>query len=106
MPEITGYSDHITPMVLLSLNTGMRQGELFSLAWESVDLSRKTITVLASHSQGNTTRVIPLKPEALAVLKTIKPEHAKGLVSVASDRRQIQQRQKSMGRNHQVSKGA
>ncbi len=80
MPKITGYSDHITPMVLLSLNTGMRQGELFSLAWESVDLSLKTITVLASHSKGNNTRVIPLNAEALAVLTTIKPEHAKGLV--------------------------
>lgn len=80
MPEIKGYSDHMTPMVLLSLNTGMRQGELFSLAWESVDLSMRTITVLASHSKGNTTRVIPLNAEALAVLTTIKPDPAKGLV--------------------------
>jgi integrase len=80
MPEITGYSDHITPMVLLSLNTGMRQGELFSLEWESVDLTRKTITVLASHSKGNTTRVIPMNTEAMTVLSTIKPNQAKGLV--------------------------
>jgi integrase len=80
MPEINGYCDHITPMVLLSLNTGMRQGELFSLAWESVDLSIKTLTVLASHSKGNNTRVIPLNVEAHAVLTTIKPETAKGLV--------------------------
>ena len=80
LPEITGYCDHITPMVLLSLNTGLRQGELFSLAWESVDLARKTSTVLASHSKGNTTRVIPLNAEALAVLTTIKPEVAAGLV--------------------------
>jgi integrase len=80
MPEIVGYCDHITPMVLLSLNTGMRQGELFSLAWESVDLSLKTITVLASHSKGNNTRLIPLNPEAHAVLKEIKPHAAKGLV--------------------------
>ena len=80
MPEITGYCDHITPMVLLSLNTGMRQGELFSMAWESVDLSLKTITVLASHSKGNNTRVIPLNPEAHAVLTAIKPNPAKGLV--------------------------
>lgn len=79
-PEIKGYCDHITPMVLLSLNTGMRQGELFTLAWESVDLSLKTITVLASHSKGNTTRMIPLNTEALAVLTTIKPASAKGLV--------------------------
>jgi len=80
MPEINGYCDHMTPMVLLSLNTGMRQGELFSLAWESVDLSLKTITVLASHSKGNNTRMIPLNAEALAVLTTIRPDPAKGLV--------------------------
>jgi integrase len=80
MPEIKGYCDHITPMVLLSLNTGMRQGELFSLAWESVDLSLKTITVLASHSKGNTTRTIPLNTETLAVLTAIKPDPAKGFV--------------------------
>jgi integrase len=80
MPEIAGYCDHMTPMVLLSLNTGMRQGELFSLAWESVDLRLKTISVLASHSKGNKTRTIPLNAEAHAVLTTIKPEVAKGLV--------------------------
>lgn len=80
MPEIKGYCDHLTPMVLLSLNTGMRQGELFSLAWESVDLSLRTITVLASHSKGNNTRVIPLNTEAHAVLTTIRPDPAKGLV--------------------------
>lgn len=80
LPEISGYCDHITPMVILSLNTGVRQGELFSLAWEQVDLQMKTITVLASHSKGNTTRVVPLNAEALAVLTTIKPEVATGLV--------------------------
>lgn len=80
LPEITGNCDHMTPMVLLSLNTGMRQGELFSLAWESVDLERRTITILASHSKGNATRVIPLNAEALAVLTAIRPEPAKGLV--------------------------
>lgn len=80
MPEIKGYYDHITPMVLLALNTGMRQGELFSLAWELVDTTLKTITVLASHSKGNKTRTIPLNTEALAVLKAIKPHPAKELV--------------------------
>jgi integrase len=80
MPEISGYCDHMTPMVLLSLNTGMRQGELFSLQWSAVDMDRKTLTVLASHSKGNKTRTIPLNTEAHAVLTTIKPEAAKGLV--------------------------
>jgi len=82
-PEIEGYSDHITPMVLLTLNTGMRQGELFSLAWEAVDLRMKTISVLASHSKGNATRTIPLNTEAQAVLVAIRPAGAKGLVFVS-----------------------
>jgi integrase len=80
LPDITGYCDHMAPMVLLSLNTGLRQGELFSLAWEQVDMKLRTITVLASHSKGNTTRTIPLNAEALAVLTAIKPERAAGLV--------------------------
>ncbi len=80
LPEIVGYCDHMTPMVLLSLNTGLRQGELFSLAWEQVDMRLKTITVLARHSKGNSTRTVPLNTEALSVLTTIKPEPAAGLV--------------------------
>lgn len=80
LPEITGFSDHLTPMVLLGLNTGLRQGELFALTWENVDLQRKTITVLASHSKGNATRHVPLNAEALSVLTTIKPEVTTGLV--------------------------
>lgn len=81
LPEVTGNCDHMTPMVLLSLNTGIRQGELFSLAWENVDLERRTITILASHSKGNATRVIPLNAEAHAVLVAIKPKDAaRGLV--------------------------
>lgn len=80
MPDIVGYSDHITPMVLLSLNTGVRQGELFSLTWEQIDLGLRTLTVLASHAKGNATRSIPLNAEALKVLTAIKPESAAGLV--------------------------
>ena len=80
MPEITGYADHITPMVILSMNTGLRQGELFGLAWEQVDLTLRTLTVLASHAKGNATRTVPLNDEALAVLTGIKPADAAGLV--------------------------
>jgi integrase len=80
MPEIKGYADHMTPMVLVSLNTGLRQGELFSLTWAQIDFQHKTLAVLASNSKGNATRVVPLNAEALQVLTTIKPEKAAGLV--------------------------
>jgi integrase len=80
MPDITGYCDHVTPMVLLSINTGLRQGEMFAATWEQVDLERRTLTVLASHAKGNATRVIPLNDEAMTVLQAIKPEKACGLI--------------------------
>ncbi len=80
LPEIKGYSDHITPMVLISLNTGVRQGELFAMQWEFVDLERRNLTVLASHSKGSRTRNIPLNAEACSVFAAIKPTDAKGLV--------------------------
>lgn len=80
LPEITGYCDHMTPMVLLSINTGLRQGELFAATWEQVDIERRTLTVLASHAKGNATRTVPLNDEAIAVLQAIKPEKANGLL--------------------------
>lgn len=80
MPEITGYSDHLHPMVLLSLNTGIRKGELFSMTWEQIDMTNRVLTVIASNSKGKRTRSIPLNPEAMSVLTAIKPEHARGLV--------------------------
>jgi integrase len=80
MPERERYADHLTPMVLLSMNTGLRQGELFSLEWNQIDLRLKTLVVLASHAKGNATRTVPLNAEALAVLVAIEPEPAKGLV--------------------------
>jgi integrase len=83
LPEIGGYADHLTPMVLLSLNLGLRQGELFAMRWENVNLERRTVTVLASHSKGNRTRTIPLNAEALGVLTAIKPDPARGLVFVS-----------------------
>ena len=53
---------------------------IVQLAWENIDLRLKTLTVLASHSKGNATRVVPLNAEALNVLMTIKPRDATGLV--------------------------
>jgi integrase len=80
LPLIADYCDHLTPMVLLSLNTGMRRGELFGLTWEAVDVDKKLVAVRAETSKGNKTRFIPLNPEALDVLTKIKPVVAAGLV--------------------------
>lgn len=70
LPEVPrdGYSDHLTPMVLLSLNTGMRYGELAGLEWPAIDFSARVLTVTGRTSKGAKTRHIPLNDEAADVL--------------------------------------
>jgi integrase len=45
------FADYLKPLVMLSLNTGLRRGEAFSLKWADVDLIRNQITV-----QGHTAK--------------------------------------------------
>ena len=63
-----GYMDHLTPVVLLAMNTGMRRGELLSLEWSDIDLGAKIITVQARNAKSGKQRHIPLNAEALRVV--------------------------------------
>jgi len=63
-----GFPDHVHPMVLLLMNTGMRRGEMFNLRWQDVDFNNKRITVVGNTSKTGQTRYIPLNDEAFRVL--------------------------------------
>ncbi|GLQ00103.1 recombinase [Methylophaga thalassica] len=63
-----GFPDHVHPMVLLLINTGMRRGEMFNLRWQDVDFVNKRITVVGNTSKTGQTRYIPLNKEAFRVL--------------------------------------
>lgn len=68
------FADHLKPLVLLSVNTGMRRGEVFNLTWADIDLSNKVLTVEGTTAKSGQTRHIPLNKEALATLTDWKDQ--------------------------------
>ncbi|MGJ8694525.1 MAG: tyrosine-type recombinase/integrase [Thalassotalea sp.] len=62
------YPDHVTPVVLLAMNTGMRRGEMLSLEWHHINLERKVLTIVYDKTKSGQTRHIPLNNEAYNAL--------------------------------------
>jgi integrase len=78
LPSLPNFGDHLTPAVLLSMNTGVRRGELLALRWHNVDTKGKQITIDGSTAKSRQTRHIPLNDEALDVLKKWKSQAPDG----------------------------
>jgi integrase len=70
------YTDHLAPLVLTALHTGLRRGELFSLTWGDVALTRAVVTVRGDEAKSQQTRHVPLNREVLRVLRDWQPEGA------------------------------
>lgn len=62
------FSDHLKPLTILSLNTGVRRGELFNLTWKDIDLTHKNLTIAGEGAKSDQTRHIPLNTEALQII--------------------------------------
>lgn len=78
LPTLPYYGDHLTPAVLLSVNTGVRRGELLALAWANVDLRGKQITIEGSTAKSAQTRHLPLNEEAVNVLMRWREQRGEG----------------------------
>ncbi|MGB3480337.1 MAG: tyrosine-type recombinase/integrase [bacterium] len=59
-------ADHLRPIVITALNTGMRKGEILGLKWSDVDMINKAITV--KFSKNHESRSIPINDELYATL--------------------------------------
>jgi integrase len=81
LPSIDGYfADHLKPMVLLGINTGLRRGEIFNLNWSDIDFGKKTLTVEGATSKSGQTRHVHLNSEIMPLLKEWKKQSKGGLV--------------------------
>lgn len=60
---------HLLPVVVLTLQTGMRKGEVSGLLWQEVDLNRKVIHLSGNRTKNGSGRTIPLNPTALGVIR-------------------------------------
>ena len=67
--------DHLKGPVLIGFYIPMRQGEIFQLTWDKVDILRKYIR-LGQETKNKTGRVIPLHPKILDYLNRLpRPIH-------------------------------
>lgn len=78
--------DYLRVMVVVSLLTGLRRGELFKLTWPAIDFNKNVLTVYRATSKTKKrSRHIPLTPRARATLLKWKPKDASGLVFPNAD---------------------
>jgi len=63
------YADHIMPIILVALNTGMRRGEIFQLTWDNVSFKNNIITVTADTAKSSRKRYINMNKETQRVLE-------------------------------------
>lgn len=80
------YADHLKPMVLLALNTGLRFGEQANLMWADIDLDRAILTVHGFKAKSRRTRHIPLNKTALSVLSKWRSQRGDGSGLVFSNK--------------------
>ncbi len=67
------FSDYLHPMVLLTMNTGLRRGEMLQLKWSDVNLLQRKVVIRGDNAKSGKTRYVPLNDEALSTLQRWQP---------------------------------
>lgn len=74
---------HLKAILICALDTGMRQGEIFSLRWRDVDLEERLLNIQAFHTKTMKERQVAITTRLAIELERLKasaPEDREGLV--------------------------
>ena len=105
---INSRNKFVAATMKLSIETGMRQGEIFALLWENVDLERAVVKAIDTKNSDD--RHIPLSTRAFAIIKSL-PQATEGKVmkctqhGVASSLRDAIRRARSKYLNECIESG-
>ena len=69
MDALEKCEDFLRHMIIISLNTGIRRGALFSLQWADVDMDKRILTLRGEFSKNGKNNYVPLNNAALAAFK-------------------------------------
>jgi integrase len=76
-------SDHLQPIVITAVNTGMRKSEILNLKWTDLDLKNRKIII--RNSKNNTSRIIPINQTLYDVFLHLKEVSRNDYVFVDTD---------------------
>jgi integrase len=66
--KLYNNQDIFQRVILFALETAMRRGEIFKLAWSDINFDSRTIRIKAENSKTDTERVVPITSPCLKIL--------------------------------------
>ncbi|EQB4364821.1 integrase [Vibrio parahaemolyticus] len=69
------FVDFFEPLVITTMNTGMRKGELLTLRWEHVSFPNRYLTIRSENAKSKKTRTIPLNDTVLNLLENWRAQN-------------------------------
>ncbi len=67
-----GRFDRLRPLVICSLDSGLRRSELFEIRWEDVNLEARTITITARSSKTDNSHTVPVSDRMFKELQNLR----------------------------------
>jgi len=74
---LASSAEHLKPILITALNTGMRRGEILSLKWSDVDFENNMLIINALNNKSKRVKRIPLNHVMSTMLKELKLKNQK-----------------------------